>query len=258
MFRLLLVFILSCLTANFSISAKLQRVEIKKLSDIKNDTANRYYVIETTIEVENDITIGERCVLCFKDDGRLVGKPKENGEFPTLTLKNTAVRAWDVCIFENIKIAGKFTNSYIPAEWFGTEDMDDAEMINTALEQAPDYVVRLTRKSYSLNDTICMKQRGQRLEAAGCLNLNKDIPAITMYNQFQQVNFGTIASKGSTWNALKTYHGKGIKLAGDTYHCDISVRGLYGLSTAYQLSKCRRTTLVSTFITSKGRAQVAQ
>jgi len=75
-----------------------------------------------------------------------------------------------------------------------------------------------------------MEHDGQRLEAAGRLGLEEDIPAITMLKQFQQVNIGTIASNGCTWNQLDTYKGTGIKLSGDTYNCDVTVRNLYGLN----------------------------
>ena len=156
---------------------------------ITGEFQNAIIKIVGVCSISGMLTIGQNCTLdvvegvlsCVNANAVIVGN-------------NTEIRAAKCQIFENVRLAGTFSNPTFPAEWFGakgdgmTDNYDSIQQAFVAIENlAVAIPIELGSSIYKLNNSIVLTKNGQSIVGNGCLLMSRNMPAVDMRGQYQSV-----------------------------------------------------------------------
>lgn len=216
---LLSIFILSSLMLN----ASMKRVEI----DAVNLNFNSLNIQNTIFVIRHDLNfngakvqIGRNSMLQF-EGGTISNAKLVSGGGEILSSKYK--------IFNNCSLSGSFSNSAIPAEWFGAVGdgiTDDSKAINLALQNSNGTMVELANKDYYIASTILMNRNLLKLKIQGRLLVAEDIVGIKISAHNQTLDLGEVCNVSGINGRRGGFTGTAILFSDNSYHSEINVRDI--------------------------------
>ena len=163
-------------------------------TSITGEFQNAIIKIVGVCSISGTLTIGQNCTLdveegvlsCVNSNAVIVGN-------------NTEIRAAKCQIFENVRLAGTFSNSTFPVEWFGAKGdgvTDNYSYIQQAFVKIENLAIQIPLELgsaiYKLGNTIVLTKKDQSIVGNGCLLMTRNVPAFEVRNQYQKIDIREI------------------------------------------------------------------
>lgn len=189
-----------------------------------------------------NLNLGVGCILDFE------GGSIQTSNNSVIVGNSTEIRAAKYQIFYGVVLLGSFSNSTIPAEWYGatgsgdkTDDYayDDTAAIQTALNNAgnltPPIPVELSALTYNISAPLVLDRINQQLICKGRIQLLSNIPAIDLRKEYLKLDIREIRYRDYE-NRWGTTNGTGVLLSGNVHNSIISVDKMIGLKIGFDLT----------------------
>ncbi len=160
-------------------------------TSITGEFQNAIIKIVGVCSISGMLTIGQNCTLDVVEGVLSCVNANTNA---VIVGNNTEIRAAKCQIFENVRLAGTFSNSTFPVEWFGAKGdgvTDNYSYIQQAFAKIENLAIQIPLELgsaiYKLGNTIVLTKKDQSIVGNGCLLMSRNVPAIEMRNQNQRV-----------------------------------------------------------------------